>query len=117
MSSRPFTCLGLMGSNRAIASKVQPDATDDLRPPNIRSTQEGFGGQWQRLDLGTPAITWSTCWPQPDHVALPHLRHVTCRHMGRSSSRVDGTSAHYTPWGLVGHICENSDESRTVTHP
>jgi len=35
----------------------------------------------QRLDVGTPRITWSTCWPQPAHVAFPHLRHVTCRHI------------------------------------
>ena len=55
--------------------------TDDLRPPKIRSTKETFGGHWQRLDFGTPAITWLTCWPQPDHVALPHLRQVTCRHI------------------------------------
>src|ERR1035437_2966088 len=96
MSSRPLICLGLIGSNRTIASKVQPDATDDLRPPNIRSTKEGFGGHWQRLDLGMPAITWSTCWPQPDHVALPHLRHVTCRHIGRSdrkSTRLNSSHA------------------------
>jgi hypothetical protein len=76
--------------------------TDDLRPPKIRSTKEGFGGHWQRLDFGTPTITWLMCWPQPAHVALPHLRQVTCRHIGRSSSRVDRTSnVHYTPWGIV----------------
>jgi hypothetical protein len=55
--------------------------TGDLAPPKIRSMKETFGGHWQRLDLGTPAITWLTCWPQPDHVALPHLRQVTCRHI------------------------------------
>ena len=52
-----------------------------LRPPKMRSTNDGVGGHEQRLDLGTPAITWSTCWPQPDHVAIPHLRHITCRHI------------------------------------
>jgi len=31
--------------------------TDALRPPKMRSTKEGFGGHWQRLDFGTPAIT------------------------------------------------------------
>ena len=77
--------------------------TDDLRPPKIRSTREAFGGHWQRLDFDTPAITWSTCWPQPAHVALPHLRQITCRHIGRSSSRVDRTKKrHYTPRGVTG---------------
>jgi hypothetical protein len=60
---------------------TQMTYADDLRPPKIRSTKETFGGHWQRLDFGTPAITWLTCWPQPDHVALPHLRQVTCRHI------------------------------------
>src|ERR1017187_10574574 len=76
--------------------------TADLRPPKIRSTKETLGGHWQRLDFGTPAITWLTCWPQPDHVALPHLRQVTCRHIGRSSWIVDrNTESHYTPRGLL----------------
>ena len=25
----------------------------------------GAGGQTQRCDFGTPAMTWLTCWPQP----------------------------------------------------
>ena len=74
---------------------------DDLRPPKIRSTKEAFGGHWQRLDFDTPAITWLTCWPQPAHVALPHLRQVTCRHIGRSSSRVDRTKSRLYPPGFT----------------
>ncbi|MGZ5416105.1 MAG: hypothetical protein ACXWDI_02905 [Nocardioides sp.] len=26
----------------------------------------------QRWEAGTPAITWSTCWPQPAHVVFEH---------------------------------------------
>jgi hypothetical protein len=26
----------------------------------------------QRWEDGTPAITWSTCWPQPAHVVFEH---------------------------------------------
>jgi hypothetical protein len=52
-----------------------------LPPPKSRSTNDGVGGQAQRFDFGTPRITWSTCWPQPAHVAFPHLRQVTCRHI------------------------------------
>ncbi len=90
------------------------DHTDDLRPPKIRSTKDTLGGHWQRLDFGTPAITWLTCWPQPAHVALPHLRQVTCRHIVRSSLRVDRTVTHHTPRGLVFLCCDNSSTPRNL---
>jgi hypothetical protein len=90
---------------RVLPGRVNPGAstrhTDDLRPPKIRSTKEAFGGHWQRLDFDTPAITWLTCWPQPAHVALPHLRHVTCRHIGRSSWSVDRTKGPLYPRGFI----------------
>ncbi len=35
----------------------------------------------QRWEAGTPRMTWSTCWPQPAHVVLPHFLHVTARHI------------------------------------
>lgn len=35
----------------------------------------------QRWEVGTPAITWSTCWPQPAHVVLEQERQFTGRHM------------------------------------
>jgi len=98
---------------RRLGVPVQPVASsrhlDDLRPPKIRSTNEAFGGHWQRLDFGTPAITWLACWPQPAQVALPHLRQLTCRHIGRSSWRVyRDNEPYYTPGGLLISLLRQS---------
>ncbi len=30
---------------------------------------------------GTPALTWATCWPQPDQVILPQALQVLAWHM------------------------------------
>jgi len=40
-----------------------------------------LGWPGQRCAFGTPAMTWSTCWPQPAQVGWPHFRQVTCLHM------------------------------------
>lgn len=37
--------------------------------------------QVQRLSLGTRAITWLTCWPQPDQVVRPQERQRAGLHM------------------------------------
>ncbi len=35
----------------------------------------GAGWQVHRWEAGTPAITMSTCWPQPRHVVFWHRGH------------------------------------------
>ncbi|MET4059493.1 hypothetical protein ABIB35_001024 [Arthrobacter sp. UYP6] len=42
----------------------------------------GFAvAQVQRSFLETPFITWSTWFPHPAHVVLPHFRQVTALHI------------------------------------
>ena len=53
-------------------------------PPARRSD----GSQSQRWLRGTPLMTWSTCWPQPDQVVFEQLRQVVGRHIGETSGVV-----------------------------
>jgi hypothetical protein len=43
--------------------------------------------QLQRRSSGTDASTWSTCWPHPDQVTLPHARQRAGLHMRTSILR------------------------------
>src|SRR6476659_11243995 len=47
------------------------------KPPDF----SGLGWPGQRLEAGTPAMTWLTCMPQPAQVVLPQVLQVTARHM------------------------------------
>jgi hypothetical protein len=55
-----------------------PDAGREAARPG------GSQRQVQRRSAGTEAITWSTCWPQPDQVILPHTRQRAGLHMRTS---------------------------------
>jgi hypothetical protein len=68
--------------------------------------------QAQRRSAGTEAITWSTCWPQPDQVILPQERQGAGRHMRTSSRR--GECAENTPGGIVFVTAIRREDSRDV---
>jgi hypothetical protein len=57
----------------------------------------GAGSQRQRCAAGTPAITASTCWPQPRQVVLPHREQGAAEH-------IVGTPE----WLVVGDVAATS---------
>jgi hypothetical protein len=77
--------------------------------PRSRSIRllRGVGSHRHRCEDGTPAITCSTCWPQPRHVVLPHRPHRTCEHIGPTPSGEDAPPtasrrhSNHTPMGIV----------------
>ena len=50
-----------------------------IEPPEEVASSPAWPGQ--RSVRGTPAMTWSTCWPHPAQVVLPQVRQETGRHM------------------------------------
>jgi hypothetical protein len=86
--------------NRSTSSRPGGGHRPNRREKKLPSL---FSFTWpgHRSARRTPAITWSTCWPQPAQLALPHTLQVTCRHMGsplvQRSPSTDGTRRTYTP--------------------
>lgn len=77
---------------RRPSSRLQ---ADDRRFASARCS----GVQVHRRALGTPAITWATCWPHPVHVVFLQALQVVGRHMGPSPFGV-GSGGQYTPMGI-----------------
>lgn len=73
----------------------RPGNKREIKPPFPRTSLSCPGHLCEPV---TVRMTWSTCWPHPAHVVLPHVLHLTARHIGFSFSY--GPWNQYTPRGI-----------------